>query len=447
MTKPLLISNGTIVNENIVFKGHIVIENKKIKEITSQNINRLEYFDVIDAEGMYIFPGIIDTHVHFREPGATHKGSIFTESKAAVAGGITTFMDMPNTNPPTLSLKNIEEKNQIAEKYSLANFTFYLGVSKENIDEIKNAKKPHYGAIKLFLGASTGNMEITDDAYLHHVFENAQLPIALHCEENTIINQNLTTFTNKFGEEIPFKYHAQIRSRESCVQSTKKAIDLALKHQKKIHLLHISTKEEIALIKNVKQHTNLITAETCPHYILFNEEDYDTLQYKIKCNPSIKSKDDSISLLEALNDGVIDTIATDHAPHTLEEKQNNYIKCPSGIPSIQQSLLNMLELNYEGRITLEKIAQVMCHNPATIFKIKERGYLRKGYYADMVIVAPSNAWKLENKDILHHCKWTPYEGKIFHNKIYATIINGQVVYKNNKFEKQIIGERIYFEGL
>lgn len=447
MTKPILISNGNIVNENAVYTGSIIIANGKITGITKENTDVSDNYEIIDATGKFILPGVIDTHVHFREPGATHKGNIYSESKAAVAGGVTSFMDMPNTKPPTLSLKDIEEKIQIAKQTSLANFAFYLGVSIENINEIKNAKPPFCGAIKLFLGASTGNMEVTDDNYLNEVFKAAQLPIALHCEENTIISQNMESFINKYGEDIPFKYHPQIRSREACIQSTKKAIDLSLKHQKVIHLLHISTAEEIELIKKAKNITNLITAETCPHYLLFNEGDYDTLRWKIKCNPAIKTENDIKALLKALNDGIIDSIATDHAPHTLEEKQKNYVQSPSGIPTIQYSLLNMLELHFQKLLSIEKIAQCMCHNPADIFKIKERGYLRKGYYADITIIEPTSAWKIENKDILHHCKWTPYEGKVFHHKIYATIVNGQIVYQNNHFNEQIKGEPISFEGL
>lgn len=447
MTPSLLIRNGTIVNENAMFKGNILVLNGKIAEITAQEINVNDNCEIIDAENKFVFPGIIDTHVHFREPGATHKGSIYSESRAAVAGGVTSFMDMPNTNPPAITLKSIEEKAQIAKQHALANYSFYLGVSTKNINEIRNAEPPFYGAIKLFLGASTGNMEVTDVNYLHEVFKAAKIPVALHCEENSVIAQNLENYTNKYGEHIPFRYHAQIRSREACIQSTQKAIYLSLKHQKAIHLLHISTAEEIELIKQAKKQTNLITAETCPHYLLFNDEDYDTLQNKIKCNPAIKSKSDSRALLKALNEGIIDSIATDHAPHTLDEKQNSYIKSPSGIPTIQHSLLNMLELYVDRHISIEKIVQCMCHNPADIFKIKERGYLRKGYKADIAIVEPTASWKLQNKDIFHFCKWTPYEGKVFHNKIYATIVNGKVVYKEDLFNELIRGEQISFEGL
>jgi len=440
------IKGATIVNENKVFKGHVLVSEGYIKEISEIpfNIESLKDYSVINAEKLYLFPGIIDDQVHFREPGLSHKADIYSESKAAVAGGITSYMEMPNTKPPAITHELIEEKFTLAAEKSLANFSFYLGATNNNIETLLNADKNRICGIKVFMGSSTGNMLVDNEDTLSTLFKKSPLLIAVHCEEESIIRKNTAYYLNQFGEQTSIKYHSLIRSEEACYTSSKKAVDLAKKYNTRLHLLHVSTAKELSLLNNNPIKEKIITSEVCIHHLWFSDEDYEKYGNRIKWNPAIKTKNDRESLRNALNNGTLDILATDHAPHTIEEKSLNYFQAPSGGPLVQHSLTAMLEMYHQGLFTLEKIAEKMCHAPAEVFSIKKRGYLRKGYFADMVLVDLNDPWEVTPGNILYKCKWSPFEGTTFQSKIITTFVNGILVYDNGIFNERIKGKSLEF---
>ncbi len=446
-----VIANASLVNENQIFTGSVVIDGEFITEIYSEKkeVTDLQElypdFEIIDAEGNYLFPGIIDDQVHFREPGLTHKGDIYTESRAAVAGGVTSYMEMPNTNPQTLTQELLEEKYQIAAQKSFANFSFYMGASNSNLDEILKTNPLNVCGLKVFMGASTGNMLVDNKETLEQIFSKSKLLIAVHCEDEPTIKEDLKVFQEKYGDDIPIEFHPIIRSREACYKSSSYAIELAKKHNTRLHILHLSTKEEIELFDNtIPLSKKRITAEVCAHHLWFSDEDYKKKSSLIKWNPAIKSIDDREALINALNSDKIDVVATDHAPHTFEEKQNKYSKAPSGGPLVQHSLVAMLQLYENKKISLEKIIEKMCHNPAILFNINKRGYIRKNFYADLIIVKPNNSWVVKKENIYYKCGWSPFENQIFTNKVFQTFVNGNLVYNDGIFNEENKGKRLTF---
>ena len=439
-----LIKNSTIVNEGEIFKADVLIENQKIKKIDSNiNINAQK---TINAKGLYLIPGVIDDQVHFREPGLTHKADIYTESKAAVAGGITSFMEMPNTKPQVLTQKLLEEKFAIASKKSLANYSFFMGASNDNLEEVLKTNPKNVGAIKIFMGSSTGNMLVDNKDILEKIFSKSNMLIAVHCEDESIIQQNITNAKNKFGKEIPVSEHPNIRSEEACYKSSSMAIELAKKHNTRLHVFHISTEKETNLFDNsTKLKNKKITSEVCIHHLWFEENDYKKKGALIKWNPAVKKKKDKDGLLKALLDNKIDVVASDHAPHTLKEKANSYFKCPSGGPLVQHALPAMLELVKQNKINLEKVVEKMCHNPAICFNIEKRGFIRENYFADLVLVNLNSPWKVDKNNILYKCGWSPFEGEKFHSKITHTFINGNLIYQNGAFDEKHKGKRLTFD--
>ena len=446
-----VIANANIVNENQLFIGSVVIEDDYISEIYSEKKDVADLqqlypdFEIIDAEGNYLFPGVIDDQVHFREPGLTHKGDIYTESRAAVAGGVTSYMEMPNTNPQTLTQELLEEKYQLAAQKSLANYSFYMGASNTNLEEILKTNPLNVCGLKVFMGASTGNMLVDNKETLEQIFSKSKLLIAVHCEDEPTIKENLKVFQEKYGDDIPIESHPIIRSREACYKSSSYAIELAKKHNTRLHVLHLSTKEETELFDNsIPLSEKKITAEVCVHHLWFSAKDYQTKGNFIKWNPAIKNAEDRDALLNALISDKIDVVATDHAPHTFEEKQNKYAKAPSGGPLVQHSLIAMLQLYENNKISLEKIIEKMCHNPAIMFNINKRGFIRKSYFADLVMVKP-NIKQLVNRDnIFYKCAWSPFENQVFTNKVVQTFVNGNLVYNDGTFYDDIKGKRLIF---
>lgn len=443
----ILIKNATIVNEGRNFKGDLLIKDEIISAIRPPG--QFIYppgTRIIEADGLLLFPGIIDDQVHFREPGLTHKGDIFSESGAAVAGGITSFMDMPNTNPQTVTIKELNDKYKLGSENSLTNFSFYIGATNTNIDEVMKADPSSVCGIKVFMGSSTGNMLVDNEKALKELFSRAILPITAHCEDEPTIRKNIETFRQKYGEDLPVKMHPYIRSREACFISSSNAIKLAKEYNTRFHILHISTADEMKLFSNeLPLEQKRITGEVCVHHLWFEDSSYDKLGNLIKWNPAIKTRFDRDALVAGVNNNLIDIIATDHAPHTLEEKNNSYFKAPSGGPLIQHSLAAMLELWHRNLFSLEKIVEKMCHNPAILFKIKERGFIREGYKADLCLVDPDNAWTVSKKNILYKCGWSPFEGTTFRSKVVQTIVNGTVVYDNGLINKDYRGQRLLFD--
>lgn len=442
----ILIKNAFIVNEGILFKGDIKIKNNIIEKINS-NIETQpdEQYKIINAEGKYVFPGIIDNHVHFREPGLTHKADLETESSAAVAGGITSYMEMPNTIPLATTIENLEHKFELAAQKSKANFSFYLGVTSNNLDEILKSNTNSYCGLKLFLGSSTGNLKVENKNYIEQLFKEYKQIIALHCEDDTIIKENFQKYYSIYGDNIPFSLHSKIRDAKACFESTKYAVDLAKKHNTKIHILHLSTADELVLLENTSIENKKITAEACVHHLWFSSDDYEQLGSKIKWNPSIKDIHHRSELRKALSAGLIDVIGTDHAPHLLNEKNSTYANSPSGAPLVQFALQVMLQLVDEKVITLEKLVELMSHNPAKLFNIKYRGFIREGYFADLVIVDRKKSFNVTKDIILSKCGWSPLEGQKFNSTIDTTIVNGNIVYSNNKVSQGIFGERLEFK--
>ena len=447
-----IIKNATLVNEGTTTLASVVINGDRIKEIIPGRdaINRISTGTIINAEGLYLIPGIIDEHVHFREPGLTQKADIFTESRAAVAGGVTSFMDMPNTNPQTTTQDLLQQKFDLAAKKSAANFSFYLGATNDNIDEIVKTDSKKVCGIKLFMGSSTGNMLVNEDDALVRLFNESACLIAAHCEDEQTIHENTVCCKDleSKGEVIADAgIHPFIRTTEACYKSTAKAVDMATKFGAKLHVMHISTKSELTLFRNdIPLKDKKITAETCPHYLTFCDKDYEKYSYAIKCNPAIKMASDRAILRMALNDGHIDTIGTDHAPHLWHEKfTDNYFTAKSGFPSIQNSLDMMLNLYHQGIISLEQIVKLMCHNPAELYQIKGRGFIREGYYADLVLVDLNHDKVIKNDDMLYKCGWTPYDGMEVKSQVTHTFVNGKLVYHDGVVEDNIFGKPLEFD--
>ena len=441
----LLIKNASIVNEGQKFKGYVLIKDQKIVLVREGSAN-FDASNVIDAEGLLLMPGVIDDQVHFREPGLTHKGTIYSESRAAAAGGITSYMEMPNTIPKTITQQALKEKFEIAEKDSLVNFSFYIGATNDNLEELLKTDPQKVCGVKLFMGSSTGNMLVDNKESLLNIFANIQLLLAVHCEDEGIIKANIDKYSSEYGDEIPFSCHPLIRSAEACYKSSSQAVELASKYGTHLHVIHLSTKKELELFKaGGDLRSKQITNEVCVHHLWFNEKDYRKLGAFIKWNPAIKTDKDQAALLEAVRNDKIDIIATDHSPHTLSEKQNSYLKAPSGGPLVQHSLVVMLELCHDGKISLEKIVEKMCHSPANVFHVSKRGFLRDGYWADLVLVDLKSKWKVEKSNLFYKCGWSPFEGTEFHSKIHTTIVNGSVVYSNEVFAEGKSGMALSFE--
>ncbi|PQJ18985.1 dihydroorotase [Nonlabens tegetincola] len=443
--KKTLIKNAKIVNEGTVFEGDIFIEGDTILEIDESISAKDPNTIIIDAEGKYVLPGVIDDQVHFREPGLTHKGNIASESAAAVAGGITTFMEQPNTKPQTITIPEWENKMAIAAATSHANYGFMFGGTNNNLDEILKVDINRVPGIKLFLGSSTGNMLVNDEEVLKEIFSKVKLRISLHCEDEDTIKANLQEALNTYGEEIPITEHPKIRSAEACYKSSSKAVELAKQTGGRIHVFHLSTGKETELFDNkLPIEQKQITAEVCIHHLWFSDEDYKEKGAFIKWNPAVKTKSDRDQLWEALLDDRIDVIATDHAPHTIEEKSNTYTNCPSGGPLVQHALPAMLQFVHEGKISIEKVVEKMCHNPARLFDIEKRGYIRKGYKADLVIVDTNNPWTVTKDNILASCGWSPFEGVTFKSRISHTIVNGHIAYHNFKVSAERNAQELSF---
>ncbi len=439
-----LILNAKIVNEGKIVEGDVLIKGDRIEKIGS-NLQSLSANIVMDANGKILLPGAIDDQVHFREPGLTHKGNIFTESRAAVAGGVTSFMEMPNTVPPVFTQELLEQKYTIAAKNSLANYSFFIGASNDNLEEVLKTDVKNVCGLKIFMGSSTGNLLVDDPKILEGFFSKFPSLIATHCEHEPTIRKNSAIFKAKFGEDVPIHEHINIRSEEGCYLSSSFAVALAKKHGTKLHILHISTAKEIQLFDNViPLDKKKITAEACVHHLWFNDKDYARLGTKIKWNPAIKTEKDQKAILQAVLDNHIDVIATDHAPHTLEEKNNSYFKAPSGGPLVQHSLVAMLEFYHQGKINLEKIVEKMCHNPAILFQIEKRGYIREGYFADLVLVDPNKPWAVSKENILAKCGWSPFEGEIFKSRVEKTWVSGRLSYDQGKLVEGQSGQRLSF---
>ncbi len=441
-----LIKNARIVNEGNIFEGDVLIENEIIRQISNNISAKSSECIIIDAEGSFLIPGVIDDQVHFREPGLTHKGDIASESKAAVAGGITSYIEQPNTVPNAVTQELLEEKYQIASKTSHANYSFMMGGTNDNLEEILKTNPKNVAGLKLFLGSSTGDMLVDSSASLEKIFSNTKLLIAVHSEDETIVKNNLAKFKEIYGDDIPVTKHPEIRSVAACYESTVRVIELAKKTGARLHVFHISTAKELDLFTNkMPLEKKQITAEVCIHHLWFTDADYETKGSLIKWNPAVKTQEDKDALWKALLDDRIDVIATDHAPHTLEEKSNPYTTCPSGGPLVQHALVAMMEAYNKGKISMEKIVEKMCHNPAKIFKIENRGFIKEGYFADLVLVNPHMPWSVKKENIIAKCGWSPFEGVSFKSRVTHTFVNGKLVYANGKVKDIIAGERLTFD--
>ena len=440
----ILIKNAKIVNEGKIFEGDLLIENQFIKEIADSISAKPEY-KVIDAEGNFLIPGAIDDQVHFREPGLTHKGDIASESRAAVAGGITSFIEQPNTVPNAVTQELLEQKYQIAAETSHANYSFMMGGTNDNLEEILKTNPRNVAGLKLFLGSSTGDMLVDSSEALEKIFSSTKLLIAVHSEDEGTVKSNLEKFKAEYGDDIPVKFHPEIRSVEACYKSTVKVIDLAKRTGARLHVFHISTAKELDLFTNkIPLEEKQITAEVCIHHLWFTDADYETKGNFIKWNPAVKTEADRTALWQALLDDRIDVIATDHAPHTLEEKKQVYTKAPSGGPLVQHAVVAMFEAYHQGKISVEKIVEKMAHNPAKIFKIENRGFIKEGYYADLVLINPAMPWNVKKENILYKCGWSPMEGTNFKSRITHTFVNGELVYQNSKVSDNRAGMRLLF---
>lgn len=441
--KKTIIKNATIVNEFQIFEGDVLIEGEFIKKI-GKNLSA-ENATIIDAEGKLLMPGIIDDQVHFREPGLTHKGTIATESRAAIAGGVTTFVEQPNTNPQTVTIEKLEEKMEIGKQTSYANYSFMFGGTNDNLEELKRLDKNACAGVKLFLGSSTGNMLVDNEEVIEKIFSNTELVISAHCEDETTIKNNLEKYKAEFGDAIPIKYHPIIRSEEACYLSSSRAIELAKKTNARLHVFHVSTAKETNLFRNdIPLKEKRITAEVCTHHLWFSDADYDEKGTFIKWNPAVKTAADRDGLWEALLNDRIDVLATDHAPHTLAEKQNIYTNAPSGGPLVQHTLSALLEKVKDGKISLEKLVQKMCHNPAILFNIEKRGYIKEGYFADLVLVDRNSSWTVTKDNILYKCGWSPFEGTSFSTQVTHTFVNGNLAYQNGKISEERNVKRLTF---
>jgi len=444
--KKLLIKDARIVNEGSVFEGDVLIEGEFIKEIAKKISPKSADTSILHAEGKYLFPGMIDDQVHFREPGLTHKGDITSESRAAVAGGITSFIEMPNTNPQATTQNQLEKKFETAAKKSYTNYSFMFGGTNNNLEELLKIDPKKIAGIKLFLGSSTGNMLVDDEAVLKKIFSSTNMLISAHCEDEATIQKNLKQYIDTFGEDIPVSLHPQIRSAKACYISSSKAVALAKETGARLHVFHLSTAQEIDLFTNtIPLAEKKITAEVCVHHLWFNDNDYEEKGSLIKWNPAIKSKKHQKALWKALLDDRIDVIATDHAPHTLEEKRQVYTKAPSGAPMVQHALPALIEFYKKDKISLEKIVEKTAHNPAILFQIDKRGFIREGYYADLVLIDLAKPWTVNKENILYKCGWSPLEGTTFTSRISHTFVNGNLIYKNGLFNDKIKGKRLEFD--
>ena len=444
MTKGILIQNATIVNENKIFKGDVLIENEIITKISSK-IKPTKNIEVINAEGKYLIPGFIDDQVHFREPGLTHKANIATESRAAIAGGITTFIEMPNTVPQATTQDLLEEKFKIAAVDSYANYSFMFGGTNDNLEELLKTDPKKVAGIKLFLGSSTGNMLVDNEEILEKIFSSTKMIISVHCEDEVTIRKNTAIYKEKYGENIPLKYHPLIRSEEACYLSSSKAIELAKKTGARLHIFHLSTEKETHLFRNdIPLEEKQITAEVCIHHLWFSDKDYEEKGTHIKWNPAVKTEKDRLGLWKALLDDRIDVLATDHAPHTLDEKNNNYLNAPSGGPLVQHAIIALLEKVKEGVIPIEKAVEKMSHNPAKLFQIEKRGFIKEGYFADIVLIDMNKPQTVSKDNILYKCGWSPFEGTTFSSTITHTFVNGNLIYNNGIFNDNIKGKRVTF---
>ncbi len=442
-----LIKDATIINEGLKIKGNVLISDDKIEKIILNSLSvdfDLEGVDIIDAKGLYLLPGVIDDQVHFREPGLTHKGEIATESRAAVAGGVTTYMEMPNTKPQAVTQAELQKKYDRAALVSPANFSFYMGATNDNLDEVLKTDPSTICGIKVFMGSSTGNMLVDDEETLSEIFKNAPTLVATHCEDEATIRKNSEIARQRYGENVPISRHCHIRSDEACYISSFKAVNLASKFDTRLHILHLSSAKEMDLFNSGKVTDKNITAEVCVHHLWFDERDYISHGTRIKWNPSVKRLKDKEALWEALLNDKLDVVATDHAPHTIEEKNNTYFNAPSGGPLVQHSLVAMLEMSKKGFISLEKLVQKMCHAPADLFRIDRRGYIREGYFADLVLVDPAENWTVSPENILYKCGWSPFEGTEFSHKVVKTFVNGNLVFDNYDISDCVRGRRTFF---
>ena len=439
-----LIKNAKLVNEGQVYQADVLIKNQIIKEISSEITIEADY--IIDAKGLHLLPGVIDDQVHFREPGLTHKANIYSESKAAVAGGITSFMEMPNTNPQALTQELLEDKYVIASQTSIANYSFFMGASNDNLEEVLKTDPKKVGAIKIFMGSSTGSMLVDNRTVLEEIFKKSPMLIAVHCEDEQTIQENTIQAKKEFGEEVPLSEHPKIRSAEACYKSSSMAVELAKKHNTRLHVFHLSTEKEILLFDNaLPLAKKLITAEVCIHHLWFDESKYAEKGTLIKWNPAVKKASDQEALFQALIDDKLDVIATDHAPHTLEEKSNTYFNAPSGGPLVQHALPAMLAFVKQEKINIEKVVEKMCHNPAICFKVENRGFIREGYFADLVLVNLDKPWEVTKENILYKCGWSPFEGETFNAQITHTFVNGHIAYEFGNFDETQRGMRLTFD--
>lgn len=439
----IIIKGGQVINEGKIFPADLLIENGRISQIAPQLSQGADI--EINAEGKHIIPGIIDDQVHFREPGLMHKGDLYTEPRAAVAGGTTSFMEMPNTKPPAVTQAKLEEKYQAAAQKSLANYSFFMGATNDNIEEVLRTDGHRVCGLKIFMGSSTGNMLVDEPTALENLFSQVPLLIATHCEDEATIRGNMELYREKYGEEVPISCHPEIRNVEGCLISSTLATNLAKQYNTRLHILHISTQDELALFD---PHTPLaekrITAEVCVHHLYFNADQYETLGTQIKCNPAVKSVAHQSALLPALLENRLDIIATDHAPHTWDEKQQTYFKAPSGVPLVQHSLNVMLKLHQQGKISLEKIVEKMCHAPSICFEMNQRGFLREGYWADVAIVDLEKSWEVNKRNVHYKCGWSPFEGQEFKGQVSSTIVSGHLAYHEGTFNESKMGERLLF---
>ena len=443
--KKILLKNGLIVNRGNIQSGDVYIKNGRIELVA--NIINLPSDVEIDCTGKHILPGIIDDQVHFREPGLTHKSDLYTEPRAAVAGGVTSFMEMPNTKPPAVTQALLADKYQIAATKSLANYSFFMGATNDNIEEVLKTNPRDVCGIKIFMGSSTGNMLVDNANTLEGIFSRCPMLIATHCEDEATIRGNEVIYREKYGDDIPIQYHPEIRNAEGCLKSSTLAIDLAKKHNTRLHILHISTKDELELFRNdIPLSEKRITSEVCVHHLYFNSSDYEKKGTQIKCNPAVKGPDHQTALFPALLDNRLDIIATDHAPHTWDEKQNTYFKAPSGVPLVQHTLNLMLEFYQQGMISLESIVEKMCHAPVECFRVDGRGHLDEGAWADVVIVDLEKEWQVAKENIHYKCNWSPFEGHTFKGKVEQTIVSGHLAYRDGEFFEDKKGERLLFNS-
>ncbi len=434
-----------VVNEGAITLSDVYIQNEKIILVDNDQKSHLKADRSINGKLQYLLPGVIDDQVHFREPGLTHKADIASESKAAVAGGVTSYMEMPNTIPQTINTELLEKKYQIAKKKSLANFSFYLGATNDNFDEIRKIDPTQVCGVKVFLGSSTGNMLVNQPKALEKIFSYRDILIAAHCEDENTIRTNMKIYKKRYGENVPIECHPMIRSKKACFKSSALAVSLAEKHDTRLHVIHLSTGKELTLFnENIPLEQKRITSEVCVHHLWFSDEDYAQKGAFIKWNPAIKTKQDRDALFQGLLKNKIDVIATDHAPHLKHEKENSYFQSPSGGPLVQHSLILMLEHYHNEKISLEKIVEKMCHAPATLFQIHKRGYIREGYFADLVLVDLSSSHKVQSENIHYKCGWSPFEGETFKSEVITTIVNGHIVYHKGKFDENKKGKRLEF---